>query len=114
MKSSKEQKSLHLLKVLLPPQLAQLGPLFLHILGTCVLSIGLNLALDGWVEGAQYPSSQEGRVDAVVDANCRDGDACSSTVSFTEENIKSMWFQTYLVAFAQCYIGCQRRRASCP
>lgn len=66
---------LHLIKVLLPPQLAQLGTLQLHVLSTGSLSVCLNLALDGRVEGAKHTRSEEGSVDAVVDTDSSNGDA---------------------------------------
>lgn len=66
---------LHLIKVLLPSQLAQLGTLQLHVLGTGSLSVRLDLALDGWVERAKHTRSEEGSVDAVVDTDSGNGDA---------------------------------------
>lgn len=67
--------NLHLLKVLLPAKLAQLGTLLLHVLSTGFLGVGLNLALDGRIEGSQDASSQESSIDAVVDSNSCDRDA---------------------------------------
>lgn len=66
---------LHLIKVLLPSQLAQLGTLQLHVLGTGSLSVRLDLALDGRVERAKHTRSEEGSVDAVVDTDSGNGDA---------------------------------------
>lgn len=66
---------LHLIKVLLPPQLAQLGTLQLHVLGTGSLSVRLDLALDCRVERTKHTRGEEGSVDAVVDADSGDGDA---------------------------------------
>lgn len=68
--------TLHLLKVLLPPQLLHLGTLQVHVLAAGVLSVGLDLALDGGVEGAEDARGQESGVDAVVDADGCNGDAC--------------------------------------
>lgn len=42
--------NLHLLKVLLPAELAHLSTLLLHIFSTGFLGVGLDLALDGRVE----------------------------------------------------------------
>lgn len=66
---------LHLIKVLLPSQLAQLGTLQLHVLSTGSLSVRLDLALDSRVERAKHTRSEEGSVYAVVDADGGDGDA---------------------------------------
>jgi len=66
---------LHLIKVLLPPQLAHLGTLQLHVLGTGSFSVRFDLALDRGVERAQHAGSEESSVDAVVDADGCDGDA---------------------------------------
>jgi hypothetical protein len=73
-KSNAYAYALHLIKVLLPSQLAHLGTLQLHVLSTGSLSVGLDLALDRGVERAQDAGSEEGSVDAVVDANGCDGD----------------------------------------
>lgn len=66
---------LHLIKVLLPSQLTQLGTLQLHVLSTGSLGVRLDLALDGRVERAKHTRSEEGSVDAVVDADSGNGDA---------------------------------------
>lgn len=73
---SHEGTPLHLLKVLLPAQLPQLRPLLLHVLGAGFFSVGFHLALDGGVEGTDDAGSEECGVDAVVDADSSDGDAC--------------------------------------
>lgn len=67
--------NLHLLKVLLPAELAHLGTLLLHVLSTSFLGVGLDLALDGRVEGSQDAGSQEGSIDAVVNSDGCDRDA---------------------------------------
>lgn len=66
---------LHLLKVLLPAKLAHLGAFLLHVFSTSFLGVGLNLTLNGRVEGSKNAGSQESSVDAVVDSNGCDGDA---------------------------------------
>lgn len=67
---------LHLLKVLLPAKLAQLGALLLHILGASLLGVGFDLTLDGGVEGTDDAGGEESGVDAVVDADGGHGDTC--------------------------------------
>lgn len=66
---------LHLLKVLLPAKLAHLRALLLHVFSTSFLCVGVNLALNGGVEGSKNAGSQESSVDAVVDSNGCDGDS---------------------------------------
>lgn len=67
---------LHRLKVLLPPKFLHLNTLLFHVLSPCLLRVRLDLALDSRVERAQDTRCQESGVDAVVDSDGCNGDAC--------------------------------------
>ena len=75
---------LHLLKVLLPAQLAQLNSLLLHVLCAGLFGVGLHLALDGWLEGSDDAGSEESGVDAVVDSDGSNGDACNKQLDIVQ------------------------------
>lgn len=79
---------LHLIKVLLPSQLAQLGTLQLHVLGTGSLGVRLDLALDGRVERAKHTRSEEGSVDAVINADSGNGDAYREMLDIDLEKLQ--------------------------
>lgn len=67
-----------MLKILLPTELAQLSTLQLHVLSPSALRISLNLALDSRIESTEDTSSQEGSIDAVVDADGGDRYTCET------------------------------------
>ena len=106
---------LHLIKVLLPPKFAHLGSLQLHVLSTGSLSVSLDLALDRGVERSEHAGSEKGSVDAVVDADCCDGDAWIELVLFgVEMYLLGLVVVTYHEASAQCCTDYRHRRERYP